>query len=102
MDEFLDNLEKRARAKVFKWLGLLEEQGPALPRPYADILEGPIRELRIGIGRLEARLLYFFHKQTIVVVTHGFLKKTPAVPPGEIERAMRARADWLNRYGGAT
>ena len=102
VDEFLDNLEKRARTKVLKWLGLLEEQGPVLPRPYADVLEEPIRELRVGLGRVEARLLYFFHKRTVVVVTHGFLKETRAVPPAEIERALRARADWLNRHGGET
>lgn len=102
MNEFLDNLEKKTRAKVFKWLSLLEEQGPTLPRPYADVLEEPIRELRVSLGRLEARLLYFSHKRTIVVVTHGFLKKTRTVPPAEIERALRARTDWLNRYGGVT
>ena len=100
VDEFLDGLEKRHRAKADKWLVLLEEAGPFLPRPYADVLEGPIRELRIGFGRLEARLLHFVHDKKIVVVTHGFLKKTRKVDQAEIEKAMKARTDWLSRFGG--
>lgn len=51
--EFVESLDIKARAKVTKWLGLLEEKGPALPRPFADVLDGPIRELRVGMGRLE-------------------------------------------------
>src|ERR1041384_5156347 len=59
--EFVESLDAKLRAKVVRWLELLEEQGPELPRPFADVVDGPIRELRIGFGRLEVRLLYFFH-----------------------------------------
>ena len=43
-----------------------------LQRPYADVLEEPIRDLRISFGTLEMRLLYFILGKSIVV-THGFL-----------------------------
>jgi len=99
---FVESLDIRARAKVTRWLGMLEEKGPALPRPYADALDGPIRELRVGCGRLEIRLLYFFHGRTVIVVAHGFLKKTRAVPVDEILKAHRTHADWLIRHGGST
>lgn len=98
--EFIDSLEMKARAKVYRWLGLLEEMGPDLPRPFADVLSGPIRELRISSGRLEVRLLYFFHGRTVIVIAHGFLKKTRTVSAGDLERAERAQADWLKRFGG--
>ena len=45
IDEFLDGLDKKSRAKVAAHLSLLEEQGPNLKRPYADIVRGKIREL---------------------------------------------------------
>lgn len=96
VDEFLDSLEVRVRAKVLKWLQLLEEQGPNLPRPYADTLQGPIRELRVSFGRLKIRMLYFFYQKN-VVVTHGFLKKARSVPRAEIERALRIRGEWLSK-----
>lgn len=87
------------RAKAGAWLGLLQEKGPQLLRPYADVLQGPIRELRVSFGRLEVRLLYFISGKN-VIITHGFLKKTDKVPQEEIDRAMRYRNDWLATFGG--
>jgi hypothetical protein len=46
-DEILDGLDKKSRAKVAANLSLLEEEGPHLKRPYADVVRGKIRELRI-------------------------------------------------------
>ncbi|MEN6432835.1 MAG: type II toxin-antitoxin system RelE/ParE family toxin [Smithella sp.] len=37
VDDFLDSLDKKSRAKVAVYLSLLEEHGPHLRRPYADI-----------------------------------------------------------------
>ena len=99
--DFIDSLEKRTRAKVLKWLDLLSEEGPALPRPHADMIDGPIRELRVGFGHLEVRLMYFFHARTVIVVAHGFLKKTHAIPEQELRRAYRAHADWMLHNGGS-
>ena len=47
VDDFLDRLDKKARAKASAHLSLLEEQGLHLKRPYADVVRGKIRELRI-------------------------------------------------------
>ncbi|MFZ2397389.1 MAG: type II toxin-antitoxin system RelE/ParE family toxin [Smithella sp.] len=46
VDDFLDSLDKKSRAKVAVYLSLLEEHGPHLRRPYADIVRRKIRELR--------------------------------------------------------
>jgi phage-related protein len=96
---FLESLPEGPRMKAATWLGLLQEKGPNLQRPYADVLEEPIQELRISFGTLEMRLLYFIHGKSIVV-THGFLKKTRKVPKKEIELAKRYRNDWLITFGG--
>lgn len=98
-DEFLDGLQVRVRAKVEKWIEKLEEEGPNLPRPFADIVKGKIRELRIVFGSNYYRFLYFFLGK-IIVITHGFLKKTDKIPEREIERAERIRHDFLRRYRG--
>lgn len=96
-DEFLDKLQPKIRAKVEKWMDKLEEEGPNLPRPYADIVRGKIRELRVSFGSSEYRFLYFFFCKKIVI-THGFLKKTDKIPVGEIEIAERMMQDFLQRY----
>ena len=98
-EDFLESLPLRVKAKAGAWINLLQEKGPNLLRPYADVLEGPIRELRISFARLEIRLLYFIHGKSIVL-THGFMKKTEKVSQGEIDRALRYRSIWLAVFGG--
>ncbi len=97
--DFLESLPERPQVKVAAWLRLLQEKGPNLHRPYADILEEPIRELRVSFGRLEIRLFYFIHGKNIVA-THGVLKKTRQIPKEEIELAKRYRNDWLITFSG--
>jgi phage-related protein len=96
VQEFLDGLGKKPRAKAAKFMALLAVMGPDLPRPYADVLRDKIRELRVPYGSLQIRLLYFFAGQKIIM-TNGFLKKTGKIPSEEIDRAVRRMADWLSR-----
>lgn len=96
MDGFLDSLPVKVRAKVAKWVELLEEEGPDLPRPYADTLRDKIRELRVKYGAFQYRLLYFFLARK-VIITHGFIKRTDRVPEAEIERALSAMEDLCGR-----
>ncbi|MBI4371621.1 MAG: type II toxin-antitoxin system RelE/ParE family toxin [Elusimicrobia bacterium] len=93
--EFLASLPPPVRGKVSKWIQRLQQLGPRLPRPYSDLLEAPIRELRISFARLEIRLLYFFHGKRIII-THGFLKKSRQTDPREIARAQRYRGHWID------
>lgn len=94
IDEFLDELQPKPRSKIEARIRQLLFQGPNLQRPYADMLQDGIRELRIQFGNLRIRLFYFIHEKTIVL-THGMLKKTGPVPIVEIERAKRYREDWV-------
>lgn len=93
---FLEDAPPKARGKMLRWLELLEQQGPQLLRPYADIVQGKIRELRTEHSGVQYRLLYFFWGRR-VVVTHGFVKKTMAVPEAEISRAIRAMHDFYRQ-----
>ncbi len=86
MDEFLDSLPLKVRAKLMKWIEKLEAEGPDLPRPYADVIRGKIRELRLQFGSNQYRCLYFFDGKR-VIMTHGFMKRTARVPENEITYA---------------
>jgi phage-related protein len=77
---------------------MLEEHGPQLPRPYADILRDGIHELRIKMSGDQSRVLYFFTYKDIIVLTHPFTKHTSKVPKEEIEKAILIRADFLRRF----
>jgi phage-related protein len=58
------------------------------------MLRDGIRELRVSFGYIEVRLLYFIVDK-VIVLTHGFLKKTEQTPATEIERAKRYRVNWI-------
>lgn len=96
MDFFLDAMPEKHSAKIEKYMEYLEEKGPNLPRPFADVLRGKIRELRVAIQHHDYRMLYFFFNK-IIVMTHGFLKKSDKVPEAEIALANKYMDDYLGR-----
>lgn len=95
--EFLRSQPKPVRAEGGWLLEQLQKYGNNLGRPVTDYLEDGIHELRWQIERNEYRLLFFFSGRQIIVVTHGFSKKTNRVPKAEIARARELRAEWLSR-----
>ena len=104
IDEFLDGLDKKSRAKVAAYLSLLEDEGQNLKRPYADVVRGKIRELRIHYSSNQYRVLYFFHVRNQIVLVHAFSKKTQQLKEKDIELSERRMADWMQRFpagGGA-
>ncbi len=104
VDDFLDCLDKKSRAKVAAHLSLLEEHGPHLKRPYADVVRGKIRELRIPHSSNQYRILYFFQVRNQIVLAHAFSKKTQQLKEKDIELAERRMEDWIGRFttGGVT
>jgi phage-related protein len=104
IDDFLDELDKKSRAKVAAHLSLLEEEGPNLKRPYADVIRGKIRELRIHHSTNQYRILYFFQMREQIVLVHAFSKKTQQLKEKDIELAERRMEDWIRRFpaGGVT
>lgn len=98
IDEFLDGLDKKSRAKVAAYLSLLEDEGPNLKRPYADVVRGKIRELRIHYSSNQYRILYFFHVRDQIVLVHAISKKTPQLKVKDIELSERRMEDWIRRF----
>ena len=99
---FLAGRKDRERAKILSWIALLEDRGPNLPRPYADLLDDGIHELRLKLSGNEVRILYFFCFRRFIVLTHGFAKHVARVPAAEIEHAQCCRTDFLARYDEPT
>ena len=50
-DEFLDNLPIKIRAKIEKWIEKLEEEGPNLTRPFADVVRGRSGSLELFLAQ---------------------------------------------------
>jgi phage-related protein len=99
--DYIDSLSLRERAKTMAFISFLEEKGPNLPRPYADILEDGIHELRIKLTGTQTRILYFFCFKDTIILTNVFEKHTSAVPKPEITLAKARRDDFLKRFTGS-
>jgi len=97
IDQFLDDLDIKARAKIEAFLVLLEEKGPNLKRPYADHVRGKIRELRIPYRSNQYRVLYFFYVNNQIILTHAFSKKSQKLKESDIQLAERRMRDWIQR-----
>ena len=98
VEEYIRKLPINERAKIFTFIEHLKEKGPNLPRPYADLLEDGIHELRIKLTGDQVRILYFFCYKNIIVLTNAFEKHTDKVPKSEIKTAKKNRDDFLGRY----
>jgi hypothetical protein len=95
--EFINSRSNKDQAKLFAWIEKLEEMGPTLPRPYADLLQDGIHELRCKLKGEQHRVLYFFVYQSRIVLTHAFMKTSSKVPDREIRKAQQMREDYIKR-----
>jgi phage-related protein len=84
---WFEGLPEKVQDKCRVKLERLQELGHELRRPEADYLRDGIYELRTRLGRVNYRMLYFFHGDTAVVLSHGLVKEK-AVPAAEIDRAV--------------
>ena len=95
--DFLDTLALKHQVKTIRFLKLLEEMGPSLPRPYADILRDGIHELRISLSGEPVRILYFFYYEFYIILYHVLRKHTDRVPEKDIEETRHYRQKFKNR-----
>ena len=92
---FVASLDSEAVKKIFYNIRRAEQtKDPKLFKKLKD----DIWEFRVRYGSIQIRLLAFWDKSensnTLVVATHGFVKKVDKVPENEIERAKHLR----NKY----
>ena len=92
--EWFEDLNRKAQDKCLVRIERLGELGHELRRPEADSLRDGIHELRAKHQRVNYRILYFFHRQEVVVISHGITKQQAEVPSSEIERAIERRREF--------
>ena len=96
-DEFIAKLDQKTARKIIYNIDLAEQTND--PRLFKK-LQNDIWEFRTKYAGLQIRLLAFWDKtddkETLVIATHGFVKKVDKVPSNEIERAERIRDKYFN------
>lgn len=93
---FLDNLDEKSRKKVV--YNIWKSRELTDPELFKK-LDGEIWEFKTKYAKKQIRLLAFWdktdYKETLVVATNGFIKKTQKTPKAEIEKAEKIRQDYF-------
>ena len=94
--DFVEKLDLKTRAKIFQNIRRAEQHSD--PKFFKK-LTGEIWEFRIVYSGVQYRLLAFWDKEdqtnTLVIATHGIVKKTSKVDKREIEKANKIRINYL-------
>jgi phage-related protein len=98
VEEFLDSLPGKQAQKIV-WVLRLVEELEAVPAQYLKKLGGTedLWEIRAQQGSDTFRLLGFFEPPGVLVLTHGFAKKSEKLPRREIDVAEARRREHLER-----
>ena len=97
VEDFLDSLPGKVVQKITWVLEILETQGMLPSSYFKKLVNTEIWECRIQHGSNIYRIFCFFEKGSIIILTHGFIKKTQKTPPEEIRKAEEYRSDYLKR-----
>lgn len=96
-NEFIAKLDKKSATKVFYNIDLAEQTND--PKLFKK-LKGEIWEFRSQYFGNQQRILAFWDKtektETLVLATHGFVKKDNKVPTKKIDKAERIRQAYFN------
>ena len=98
VEEFLDSIDEKARNKIL--YNIDKAKSTVDPKIFKKLTQ-EIWEFRTKYGSLQYRLFAFWdkrdNKNTLVIATHGIIKKTQKTPKEEIEKAMRIREYYFSK-----
>ncbi len=86
-ESFMKTLSEKEQEKIQYGLLLLKTQG-RLPKKFVRLIRDAIYELRTEYAGNIYRVFFIFDEGNIVVLFHGFLKKTQKTPQEEIRKAI--------------
>lgn len=97
-DDFLNQLPLKVKNKII--YNIAKSKFVIDPALFKKLDETDIWEFRTLYNKIQYRLLAFWDKvddvDTLVIATHGFIKKTQKTPPKEIAKAEEIRKIYFN------
>lgn len=92
-DKFIRNLEKEERTHIYLKLSIAQFQND--PRKFTKV-RGNIWEFRFQFKKKAFRLYSFWceKQESLVIATHGIIKKQQKAPLKEIEKAEKIRREY--------
>lgn len=94
--EFLDSLDEKVRDKI---IYNITKARHSSDKEIFKKLNDEIWEFRTLFNKMNYRLFAFWDKsektETIVISTHGLIKKTDKIPQGDLDKAERLRKKYF-------
>ena len=101
VEEFLNSLPPKHRAKAIREIDLLEEYGIELSHPHTKNIKGEkykgLWELRVQMASDISRIFYFMSEGSRFILLHGFIKKAEETPIRELDTAKNRMEDYIRR-----
>lgn len=98
-DAFLDKQSDKVRAKIL--YNIAKASYTNDPKLFKKLENTDIWEFRTLFDNIQYRLLAFWDKRngqnTLVIATHGFIKKTQKTPQREIQHAQSIMEIYFNQ-----
>jgi len=98
IESHFDTLTDAQVTKVTWVLRLIRETEYISTRYFKKLVStDDIWEVRVSVGKNIFRLLGFFQKEELIILTNSFQKKTQKSPRKEIKLAEKRKKDFLSR-----
>jgi phage-related protein len=94
--DFFDNQTEKVKNKIDQVLFLISV-AERIPIKFFKHIEGTdgLYEIRIEFEGNIYRIFSCFDQGRMIIVFNGFQKKSQKTPPGEIEKALRIKAEYF-------
>jgi phage-related protein len=92
--EWLKDLSKDERRAIGEDIAYVQFKWP-IGKPRVDHLRGEVWEVRTTIGNRIARTL-FAVDDGVMILLHGYIKKTQQTPDSELALAAKRFKDYIN------
>ena len=94
-EDFYESQADKVKKKIIWTLKVIEELD-RIPEIYLKHLKNTtgLYEIRVQVGSNIFRIFCFFDLDNLVVISHGFQKKTQKTPKQQIERAEQIKKEY--------
>jgi len=92
------NKQRTDIQKKIDWVIGLVRDLEVIPEKYFKHIEGSdgLYEIRVKVSRNLFRIFCFFDEGRLIIILHGFQKKSAKTPRKEIEKAKRLMEEYYN------
>ncbi len=94
-EKFYDSLDDKVKKKIL-WTFRVVTELDQIPELYLKHIKNSsgLYEIRVQVGNNIFRIFCFFDIDNLIVVGHGFQKKTQRTPKQQIERAEQIKREY--------